>query len=119
MSSQFQPDDLSAILEGISDAVVRVDRRCNYTAINRAAAEIFRGLGQNPHEMIGKSIWEVFPEVKGTVVEKELTRVLECHVPVNYELYYPPAKKWYRTDGYPSHNGMLLIFREIPHPSRY
>ena len=63
--------------------------------------------------MIGKSLWQVFPEVRGTIVEQELTRLIELRIPVKYEVFYPPAKKWYRTDGYPSGDGVVLIFREI------
>jgi PAS domain S-box-containing protein len=113
MSSRFRPEDLHAILEGISDAIVTLDDDLSYIAINRAAAEIFRELGRQPERMIGKSLWQVFPEVRGTIVEQELTRLIELRIPVKYEVFYPPAKKWYRTDGYPSGDGVVLIFREI------
>jgi transcriptional regulator of aromatic amino acid metabolism len=55
MNLQFRPEDLVAILDGISDTVVTLDRKASYTAINRAAAWIFRELGRTPEEMIGKS----------------------------------------------------------------
>ena len=63
-------DELLAILDAISDAVVSLDREAKYLSINKAAEEIFRQLKRAPQAMIGKSVWEVFPEVKGTVVER-------------------------------------------------
>ena len=72
MESPFRKDDLMAILDGIEDAVVKLDGQSKYVAMNKAAADTFRRLGQDPQTMIGKSVWEVFPEVKGTIVEWEL-----------------------------------------------
>lgn len=102
-----------AILDGIADAVVKLDAQANYTAMNRAAIEIFQRLGHDPNEMMGKSVWQVFPDVKGTLVERELLRALEGLMPVNYEFSYPPDKRWYAVRGYPSKDGIILIFRDM------
>jgi hypothetical protein len=40
MSSQFRAEDLVAILDGISDAVVTLDRKANYNFLSR------RGVGR-------------------------------------------------------------------------
>ena len=70
MNSKFS-DDLLGILEGISDGVVSLDRDGKYLSINEAGAEIIRQLGRNPETLIGHSVLEAFPELKGTVVERE------------------------------------------------
>jgi hypothetical protein len=67
--------------------------------------------------MIGRSAWDMFPEVRGTIAEREVARALEYDVPIKFQIYFPPAKKWYCTDGYPSPQGVILIFREIKEPS--
>ena len=61
MSPTFQKNDLMSVLESIADAVVKLDGRANYMAMNRAAAEIFRRLGRDPEQIIGKSVWQVLP----------------------------------------------------------
>ena len=58
-------------------------------------------------------MWELFPELKGTLVEKELRQVLEDHVQVSYEFYYPKDQHWYETKGYPAPPGAILVFRDI------
>ena len=113
MQRAFQPDDLMAILDGIDDAVVKLDGQANFAAMNQAAAEIYQRLGLDPPTMKGKSVWEVFPELKGTLVEKELRQVLEDHVQVSYEFYYPKDQHWYETKGYPAPPGAILVFRDI------
>ena len=57
MKSAFRPDDLMAILDGIDDAVVKLDAGANFTAMNQAAADIYQRLGFDPQRMKGKSIW--------------------------------------------------------------
>ena len=112
MHSKFS-DDLLIILEGISDGVVSLNREAKYMSINRAAAEIIRRLNRDPSAIIGQSVWEVFPEVKGTVVEKEIKRALENGVRIEYEFLYPPDQRWYEVQGYPSPEGVILVVRDI------
>ena len=113
MQRAFQPDDLMAILDGIDDAVVKLDGQAHFLAMNQAAADIYQRLGLDPLTMKGKSVWEVFPELQGTLVEKELRQVLEDHVQVSYEFYYPKDQHWYETKGYPASPGAILVFRDI------
>ena len=113
MQRDFQPDDLMAILDGIDDAVVKLDGQANFAAMNQAAAVIYQRLGLDPPNMKGKSVWELFPELKSTLVEKELRQVLEDHVQVSYEFYYPKDQHWYETKGYPASPGAILVFRDI------
>ena len=113
MPSQFRPDDLLLILEGISDGVVKIDLVARYLGMNNAAREIFRRLGLDPDWMIGRSVWEVFPNLKGTTIEREISRSLTEHLPMKEEFYFPLDQRWYETQGYPSKGGMILIFRDI------
>jgi hypothetical protein len=41
-------------LNGIKDAVVKLDVQAKYATMNTAAAEKFRRLGQDPQKMISK-----------------------------------------------------------------
>jgi PAS domain S-box-containing protein len=113
METPFQTKDLMAIIDGIEDAVVKLDGYAKYVAMNRAAADTFRRLGQDPEDMIGKTVWEVFPEVKGTIVERELRKALEDHASIKFEFLYPGDKRWYEIQGYPSQPGAILVFRDI------
>ena len=113
MKSAFEPDDLMTVLDGIDDAVVKLDGKANFAAMNQVAANIYQRLGLDPQQMQGKSVWELFPELKGTIVERELRQVIEDHTQVSYEFYYPKDKRWYETKGYPASPGAILVFRDI------
>ena len=75
--------------------------------MNKAAADTFRRLGQDPQTMIGKSVWELFPEVRGTVVERELRKALEDHASIKFEFLYPGDRRSYEIQGYPLARGHL------------
>src|SRR4029453_18906305 len=102
MAGGKHSDNLSTILEGISDGVVYLDRHARYLSINKAAAVIIRELGRNPEDIIEQSVWDVFPELRGTVVEREIKRALESEVMIEYEFVYPPNQHLYEAQGYPS-----------------
>jgi hypothetical protein len=42
MRSSFQPDDLMVILDGIDDAVVKLDGQARFAGMNQAAVDIYQ-----------------------------------------------------------------------------
>ena len=102
-----------AILDGVDDAVVKLDGQAHFAAMNQAAATIYQRFGLDPQNMKGKSIWELFPDLKGTLVERELRQVIQDHVQISFEFYYPKDQRWYETKGYPASPGAILVFRDI------
>ena len=50
-----------AVLDGIDDAVVKLDGQANFAAMNQAAANMYHRLGlEFFRDMKGKSVWELF-----------------------------------------------------------
>jgi PAS domain S-box-containing protein len=115
MNRGFERDDLMAVLDGIDDAVIKLDGQAHFVAMNQAAITIYQRLGLDVQEMKGKSIWEVFPDLKGTIVERELRSVIEEHVQISFEFYYSKDQHWYETKGYSVPPGAVLVFRDISH----
>ena len=113
MKSSFQPDDLMTILDGIDDAVVKLDGQANFAAMNQAAADIYQRLGLTFDMMKGKSMWGLFPAIRGTIVERELRSVIEDHRQVGFEFYHSEDQHWYEAKGYPASPGAILVFRDI------
>jgi PAS domain S-box-containing protein len=113
MDTPFKNDDLMAMLDSVEDAVIKLDGEAKYVAMNRAAVDIFRRLGKDAQRMIGKSVWEVFPDVKGSLFERQLGAALKDHVAIKFEFLYPRDQHRYEIQGYPSQPGVILVFRDI------
>ncbi len=99
-----------AILESISDAFYAVDRDWRFVYINSQAERFF---GRPKAEVLGASIWRVFPEAAGTEIETEFRRVLEEQVPVAFEVRSPSQQRWLEVRAYPAEEGLSVFFRDV------
>lgn len=97
------------VLNRITDGVVSLDNKWRYTFLNEAALAT-HPLGRD--ETIGKSIWEVHPEMKGTIFWDKYHEAMETRKVVEVESYYPPMDKWFSVKIYPSPDGLTLFYKD-------
>ncbi|SDW21173.1 PAS domain S-box-containing protein [Lutibacter oricola] len=101
---------LSDTLSSINDGFVILDYNSDYTYINNSAAKL---LGRKPEDLIGKNIWEEFPEEKGDLFYDKYQKALITRKPTSFENYFAPWKKWFENRIIPSGDGLLIFFQEI------
>jgi PAS domain S-box-containing protein len=101
---------LKNVLENMSDAFISLDFNWRYTYMNSKAGVV---LGKNPTEMIGKNIWEEFPEFVGHPSALNYEKVMKERVFIQTEEYYEPYDKWFENNMFPSENGITLFFVDI------
>lgn len=78
------------ILESITDEFYAVDREWRFTYINERAmhrAREAQGEELTREDLLGKNMWELFPNAVGTTVYQELHRALRDQKTVEYETY--------------------------------
>ncbi|NMG06318.1 PAS domain S-box protein [Brasilonema sp. UFV-L1] len=98
------------ILESISDAFIAYDRDWRYTYVNEAAVRLLR---KSRNELIGKRVWDVFPPLCGTNVERMLHKAVDEQTTLVFEDYYAPLDTWGEVHAYPSAEGLSLFVRDI------
>ncbi len=109
-------DRASTILESISDAFVAIDADWRFTYVN-AAAE--RANGIKREEMIGKTFWDIFPQVVGTDLETLYRRTKTQRVADHTEHFYAPWQRWFEVRTYPAKDGGIsLFYRDITERKR-
>ena len=59
------------IIESITDAFTTVDKEWRYTFLNQRAEEILRPLQKSRENLLGKSLWEEFPDLIGRGNEED------------------------------------------------
>ncbi len=97
-------------LNRIKDAMVSVDTDWRYTFLNDAA------LATHPsgrEATLGKIIWEVHPEMKGTIFWDKYHEAMETGKVVEVESLYAPMKTWFSVKVYPSHDGLTIFYSDI------
>ncbi|OKH57873.1 hypothetical protein NIES2130_17580 [Scytonema sp. HK-05] len=104
-------DQISNILESITDAFVAFDHQWRYTYVNQEATKL---LHKTPEELLGKQVWEeVFPETVGSLAYQEFHRAVTEQVAVVFEEFGQPIGKWLEVHAYPSPDGLAVYFRDI------
>jgi PAS domain S-box-containing protein len=103
------------ILESISDAFYAVDRRWCLTYVNNKAEELW---GRPREELLGKSIWEEFPEAEGSEAHRRLERAMEEGITTEFETESPVLGAWVAVRAYPSREGMSVYFRDVTERKR-
>ncbi|MDQ3257597.1 MAG: PAS domain S-box protein, partial [Acidobacteriota bacterium] len=97
------------ILESITDAFLAVDHQWRLTYMNRQAVRL---LQRTREEMIGRRLWEEFPEAVGSFFHAQLTRALVEQVAVKCEDFYPPLNMWLEVHASPSQDGLSIYFQD-------
>jgi PAS domain S-box-containing protein len=102
--------ELSHVFERITDAFIALDNNWNYTYLNEKAAEMH---GKLPGELIGKNIWEEFPDVVDEPFYEALNLARETQQAQRLQLYYSTADKWFEDLIYPSEDGLSVYYHDI------
>lgn len=98
------------ILESIGDAFFAVDDEWKVTYWNKQAETI---LGKVKNDIVGKNLWEEYPDAIDTDFYRQYHRAMESGEIVNFEEYYPTMDTWLEVTVYPSENGLSVYFKDI------
>jgi PAS domain S-box-containing protein len=103
-------EQVSNVLESISDAFFTLDRQWRFTYVNHEAE---RQLRRPREQLLGRNIWEAFPEAVESESFQQYHRAMAESVPVAFEEFYPPLGKWFEVHAYPAQEGLSVYFQDI------
>jgi PAS domain-containing protein/anti-sigma regulatory factor (Ser/Thr protein kinase) len=110
---QTKTDEVTSILESVTEAFFALDGDWRFTYVN---AEAERVLSRRREELLGRSLWDEFPAAVGSEFETQYRRAARDRVTVSFQPYYPPPlDAWYDVRAYPSVDGpgISVYFRSI------
>ncbi|MEH2376345.1 GAF domain-containing protein [Nostoc sp.] len=108
--SEAARTSIANLLESITDGFFALDNKWRFTYINGEAERL---LQKNQYELLGKNIWEVFPEIIDTTFHREYHRAILEQVSVEFEEFYPPLNCWLKVHAYPAKDGLSVYFQDI------
>ena len=106
---------LTSILENTTDGFFSLNQDWNFTYLNPEAELL---LARRRDDLIGKQLWEEFPELLGSPFEQNYRRVLAEQVAVEFEASDPAGKIWFEMRAYPSGSGISVFFRDVTERKR-
>ena len=107
------------ILESIADPFVVQDVDWRFRYINARAAETLGESGHGPEELIGRVVWEVYPQLAGTKTEILMRRAASERIPIAFEARTADGRRWSSLYRYPLPDGGLATqWRDITERKR-
>jgi PAS domain S-box-containing protein len=100
----------SLILESITDAFSAFDRDWRFVYVNERAVQL---LGKPREALIGRVVWELFPDGMRLEDREIFLRAMAERVPVIHDVFAPPSGKWYSNHVYPTPDGLAFYWRDI------
>lgn len=100
------------IIESITDAFIAIDAQWCYTYVNSAAERL---LGRSRNDLLGRSIWELFPaeQESNSTVYQEFHRVVNEQVSVKFEEFSPSLQMYIEVSAYPAAEGLTAYLSDI------
>lgn len=103
-------NNITIMMSRVSDAFISFDKNLCYSFLNKRAVEIF---GHDPQAILGKCIWNEFPQMVQTPIYEAYTRAMTTQEYVNVEYYFSENARWLENHLYPSPNGLSVFIRDI------
>jgi len=103
---------LRGTMESISDGFFALDKEMTVTYFNAAASSL---LGRNKDEVLGRNLFDAFPEARGSIFEERYTTALRERTPTAFETFFgvKPYINWYDVRVYPFEDGISVFFQVI------
>ncbi|MEH2174044.1 GAF domain-containing protein [Nostoc sp.] len=101
---------ITNLLESITDGFFALDQKWQFTYINGQAERL---LQKTHNELLGRNIWEVFPEIIDTRFDCEYRRAILEQVSVEFEELYLPQQQWLKVHAYPAKDGLSVYLQDV------
>jgi PAS domain S-box-containing protein len=101
---------LKDVLDSITDGFITADTEQRYTFVNKKLSEM---VGLAPNDMLGRQIWEVFPDAVDSTTYRSIQQALQENHYVDSEDYYAPLSLWQENRIYPNANGFSMFIKDI------
>jgi len=103
---QLLPD----ILASMPDAFITLDREWRCTFLNDEAVA---ARGKPRDDLLGRTLWDVFPRLADTGAAGELRHVMDERVSVTFEANALVSDRWNEIHAYPTEEGIALFYTDI------
>ncbi|NQX31066.1 PAS domain S-box protein [Pedobacter boryungensis] len=105
-----QSSQMEELMDSITDGFFSADSEQRYTYVNKKLGEI---VGMNPEDMIGRNIWELFPDAVGSSTYECIQQALREKRYITNEDHYVPLGLWQENRIYPREDGFSMFIQDI------
>lgn len=110
LEAERERREKTTILRRISDGFFALDAAERIIYLNPRAQRL---LGRPRAKLEGLSFWAAFPELAGSMFEREYRRAVELQSTLIFEAHYTPLGSWMEVHLYPSADGVSVYFQDV------
>ena len=100
---------VAGMLGSITDGFFCLDAEWRFSFVNDVIAQRF---GTTRERILGRRVWEMFPEAIGNEAYLQLNRAMADRAGAEYEVFYQPWQCWLREKAYPTDDGGLAVYSQ-------
>jgi PAS domain S-box-containing protein len=102
--------DKENVLNRITDSVFILDNEWRYKFVNNTAKNFNQ---QGNASVLGKTVWEIHPDLVGTVFESKYREAMLTKKTVVFEDFSEPLNTWFSVNVYASEEGLTVLTKNI------
>ena len=102
--------ELTNIFERITDGFIALDKNFCYTYANKQIGELTH---RDPASLIGKNIWDEFPDAVGSATYHAFVAAMAQQQYISNTDYFKTLDLWQENHIYPSPDGLSVFIRDI------
>src|SRR4051794_5537777 len=103
-------DLLWQAVEGMDRPLFVLDDDWRFSYMNPAGARL---LGETVAGLVGRVLWEVYPETVGSPFKQHYRRVAETGRPASFEAWYEPMQIWFQVDAFRTDGGLVVTYDDV------
>lgn len=106
----WENPDARLVLDSMTEFFVALDETDTIVFVNRSLAE---GSRQGWSGFVGRAYWDLWPEMRGTVVEHSFVRAWTTGVPVRFEYHHPNSGRWIDVNTHLHGDHLHVYFKDV------
>lgn len=103
-------NQLEGVINSVSNGFFTLNSNWEFTRVNKECERITR---HSRSQLIGRSVWELFPYVKELQCYKQYLLAMEDQVSVHFEEYDPNYDTWLSVNVHPAEDGLAVYLTDI------
>ncbi|QFU84195.1 sensor histidine kinase [Natronorubrum aibiense] len=98
------------LVDRVTDAFFALDTDFRFTYLNERAETLLK---RSRADLIGRVMWDEFPQTVETQFPDSFHRAMDEQVPVSFEVYHAQLETWFEARAYPSETGLSVYMRDV------
>jgi PAS domain S-box-containing protein len=99
-----------SVLASVAAGHLLLDHQWRYLYVNDAAV---RAIGRPREQILGCTLWELYPDIIGTELDRQYHRAMDERVQVSFDFHYETNDTWWENRFCPAPEGLAVFAIDI------